>query len=472
MEVPVEIRKAHAQLSNANERFLDFVRDRPEYLLRSEFPGLTRLEELAGYGLHAWPVFLSTAFLDDFQRGNRELCHLIKVMPHRVFGNDVSQFASFYDLDEGHAQLVVATFSNQRWVAETISRGDFMLTEDGFKCLEYNVASCIGGWPSSWAAEGLMQIPPVHQFISEHDMAMQKGHTIKKLAGYLVRQGLKRFSSDEVNIVALVAPGDLQEGNQYGHVQLVETLREEMEGVERLLGGKVRCRLLEAVPEQLQERNGMLYVEQVRVHAVLEGEIGFAGAASMRCWVKGTVDLYNGPATPVMNDKRNLALLSELKDSELVSETERQVVEGFLPWTRRVSKDKLHPQAVEPVSRHEIIERRSELVLKPSNEKSGKDVYLGRTCDEATWEEVLDRAYEEGHWVVQEVLDSASYLCQQGDQGAGQHKFLWGPFLFGDRDGGVNLRVTPSQYDGPINGNVGAKIAITLVVDEGQGNHP
>lgn len=466
MEIPAEIRQAHAQLSKANERFLDFVQKNPELLDRSAFEGIEHLEDIGGYALQAWPTFISSQFMAQIHSWNKVLCHLVKVIPHRLFGNDVGRFAEFYELQEDHAQLVVATYANPRWVDETMARGDFMLTTEGFKCMEYNLSSRLGGWHSSWATEGMLELEPVRRFAEKEGLKIRRGSTFKTLMGYLVKRGIQRFSSREINIAALFKPGQLAKA--HGQIELFESMERELRGIEGLLGGKVQCRLLEAVPERLEERGGQLYLDEHRIHAVLEGAYGHAGLDAMRCWLKGTVDLYNGPATPVMNDKRNLALLSELEDSSLLDDAERKVVKAHMPWTRRVSTDRLHDEAVAPVSREEILRRREELVLKPSNLSSGQDVFLGPYCEASDWEAVLDRAYDEGNWLVQEILESPTYYFQGKDGKAEPHDLVWGVFLYGDKDGGPFLRLGPKGSGGPINAHAGASLGVTVIVDEGQ----
>ena len=465
MEIPAEVRRAHAQLSEANGLFLDYVQAHPKLLQRAAFQGIDALEDSGGYALQAWPTFISSAFMAEINRWNKELCHLVKVIPHRIFGGNPTRFAEYYRLQADHAQLISAFYNNPRWVRETVARGDFMLTADGFKCMEYNLASRLGGWHSSWATDGMLEIEPVRQFVEEHGLKVRRGSTFKALMGYLVRQCIKRFASNEVNIAAFTEPGKL--AKEYGQIELFECMQRELADIERLLAGKVRCRLLEATPDSVKERNGMLYQDQHRVHAVLEGPYGFAGLDATRCWVKGTVDLYNGPATPVMNDKRNLAMLSEVQDSDLLSDAERRVVEAHLPWTRRVSTERLHAKAVAPIERQEILERQHELVLKPSDLNSGKDVFLGPSCDPTTWRKVLDRAYEEGNWLVQEILESPTYMYQSGDDGAALFDLVWGVFLYGERDGGPFLRLGPKGAGGPINAHAGAALGVTVVVDEG-----
>ena len=369
MKIPVEVRQAHDQLSKANGRFLEYVQQHPELLERSTFQGIEHLEELGGYPLQAWPTFISSRFMSDIHRWNKVLCHLAKVMPHRVLGNSVEGFAKFYEITEDHAQLVLATYAQPRWIEETISRGDFMLTADGFKCMEYNLSSRLGGWHSSWATDGLLEIEPVRRFVESAGLKVRRGSTFKTLMGYLVKRVIQRFASKEVNIVAFARPGEVT--MEKGQIELVQSMERELQAVESLLGGKVTCRLLQGTPEQLEERGGYLYLGEHRVHAVLEGAYGNSGLDAMRCWLKGTVDLYNGPATPVLIDKRNLALISELEDSSLLSDDERKVVKAHLPWTRRVSTERLHDEAVAPVPRQEFLRRREELVLKPSDQNSG-----------------------------------------------------------------------------------------------------
>jgi hypothetical protein len=65
---------------------------------------------------------------------------------------------------------------------------------------------------------------------------------------------------------------------------------------------------------------------------------------------------------------------------------------------------------------------------------------------------------------VQEIAESLPYLYQSGDYGCSIHDMVWGPFVFGERYGGVVLRMQPAAAGGPVNLNLSASEGIVLEV--------
>lgn len=464
MELTSEVRQAHADLSGTFARFLDFVEHNPDCVERAHFEALAPVEEAGGYPMQSWPLFISRRRLAELYRLNVELCHLVKTVPHRLFGNDPGKLAEFYRLEPDHAQLVVASYANPRWIRETISRSDFIGTADGWRALEYNIASRISGWQSAYAGDTILAARPIARFVEETGIHPKNTYYLHALMAYLLQKALRRLRTSEVNVVILIDKQLLAE-NAGGFQRMFDLLHEHHEQILKALGGKVRGRLWDAKPEELEERGGMLYHGDRRVHVLVDGG-QVPGVDAIRCWVKGTVDMYNGPATPVFSDKRNLALLSELQDTPLITDQEREVLRAGLPWTRRVGGERLLPEAPAPVARDELLARREELVVKSGGGSSGWDVYIGKYTDAAAWREVVDRALDDGTWIAQERQISRPYLFQRGDVGCEPHDLIWGIFLNGENPGGILLRVQPRSVGGVVNSTQGAAMCACLEVEE------
>jgi hypothetical protein len=103
-------------------------------------------------------------------------------------------------------------------------------------------------------------------------------------------------------------------------------------------------------------------------------------------------------------------------------------------------------------------------VLKKAGGHGGSGVVLGRFAAPERWREALATALREGDWVVQETLESLPYLYQSGDYGCSIHDVIWGPFVFGNRYGGVVLRMQPAAAGGPVNLTLHATEGIVLEV--------
>jgi hypothetical protein len=107
---------------------------------------------------------------------------------------------------------------------------------------------------------------------------------------------------------------------------------------------------------------------------------------------------------------------------------------------------------------------RSRLVLKEGRNYGGKGVFLGQVTPEARWEEVVRTALETGGWIVQERLESLSYLYQCGEYGCAPHDVIWGPFVCGDTYAGVCLRMQPKRVGGAVNLSLEATQGVVLEV--------
>jgi len=103
-------------------------------------------------------------------------------------------------------------------------------------------------------------------------------------------------------------------------------------------------------------------------------------------------------------------------------------------------------------------------VLKKGAGYGGAGVVLGTFASPERWRDALATALREGDWVVQETLESLPYLYQSGDYGCSIHDVIWGPFVFGQRYGGVVLRMQPAAAGGPVNLTLHATEGIVLEV--------
>lgn len=456
------VRATHAALSPRNVAFLEAMAAEPRATERATYSHLDVLREKAGYPLQSWPIFVDRSKLEELSRLNIELAALVKAVPVRVLGNDIRHLADFYGLEIEHAKLVSTSFAKKRWLEGCIGRSDFFHTDEGFRCLEFNMASNIGGWQSSYWGSEILTAGPTAQFLADQGLEPRSHPVIRNLLSYLLRGAIGRFKTSEINIAFLVP----EEATEESIVHLQAATSKIFEAILEGLGGKIQgsfcwCKIAEV------ERQGSHVVHQGRrLHVVLDGYVGFAGVDITRSWLMGGVELFNGPATPVLTDKRNLALLWEHKDTELFDDDERRVIEAAVPWTRRLSAKTWHPQAPEPLGPEEILARRHELVLKPGGELGGKDVHLGPGTGESLWREVVERAFADGSWIVQTLQKSRPHFFQAGTQGAISHDVVWSFFVFGDRFGGVDLRMAPQDTEGVVNASRGATIGSVFEVED------
>ena len=449
--LPTESVTPKGLLSRQNTALASFAEDHPEYSSRRAFEALPDIEERLGYPVQAWPTFVRKDELRRLAQLNVDLCRLTKRAPYKVFGADVGKIRDFYALQPEHAQIVAPILGQESIVGRTLARTDLFPTEQGFRCLEVNVASNLGGWETSYWADAYLRDPLIARFVSEQHLDPKCTDVLRALLTHLLGQALRSYKSTEINIGLLTPHGELDDA-------VWRFIRAAGELYDRLLSalGQLRGKLVHCRPDDLAEKRGLLHAGGTRLHAVLDIGAGRMGLDAYRCWMRGTVQLYNGPLAPVLSDKRNLALLSELADSDLWTTAEKDVIRAAVPWTRRVSEQSVHPDAAELVTRDSLRANRTELVLKPSNQYAGRDVYLGVNTSADEWDSVIDRAFDEGHWIVQERLEAAPLVLQAGDHGRAAHDVVWSFFVFGESFGGYFLRMTPTSQEDLVNTACGA----------------
>ena len=451
--------KANARaLSRRGVEFLDFVENHPEYLKRSTFPSLERIEDEIGYPVQAWPTFVRGDWVRDIGQRNVDLCQLVKRVPLAVFGSDPDRIGEFYGMEGEHARIVTATLANPKWVQPAIARSDFIDTGEVFQCLELNVAGSLGGWHSPTWTPDYLRDPTVRRFLDGAGIETTTPCVIRNLLSHMLRESLRAYRSAEVNIACMVTPHPDIDAMIYWVTRKYDELLASV--------GSVQGKIVRCAPEDLYERDGHLHVGDDRIHAVLDAASASASMDTHRCWLRGSVLMFNGPLTPVWSDKRNLALLSELADSALWTAEERELIRTTVPWTRRISAAPVHPDSAPPVTAEAIKRDREGLVLKPSSGHGGQDVFMGSVTAAEEWDEVVDRAFTEGNWLVQERLESPPHVYQFGDEGYVPCDMVWGFFVFGQTFGGSFVRMAPKNIGGPVNASRGSHCGWVLEVED------
>jgi uncharacterized circularly permuted ATP-grasp superfamily protein len=204
------------------------------------------------------------------------------------------------------------------------------------------------------------------------------------------------------------------------------------------------------------------------VHVLVEKYGGIVPPAFAKAYKAGNVIIYNGHITGLMSNKFNLAVLSENQDSHIFTREERDIIKGHIPWTRKISPGETTFGGKKINLEDFIRSNREQLVLKPSIGFGGKEVHIGQNMNETRWKQVVKTAIREKVWLVQELVESDSYLYQVGENGCGPHHAVWGFFVFGSRYAGGWVRVIPvyGKGAGVINTARGAEESVIFEIDE------
>ncbi|UCH92325.1 MAG: hypothetical protein JSV88_18790, partial [Candidatus Aminicenantes bacterium] len=210
-----------------------------------------------------------------------------------------------------------------------------------------------------------------------------------------------------------------------------------------------------------------LFYKNKRIHVLMEMYHGVLPEEILKVFKSGNICLYNGPVTKLMSSKLNLALLSQHEDSDIFSLEEREVIKKYIPWTRKTMIGEV-TYGTDKVKLEEFVfSNKERLVLKPCMGISGVGIHAGKNTPGDQWKKVVNKAFKEKNWLIQEYVQSCSYLFQRGDNGCCEHIAVWGLFVFGSRYGGAWVRVLPADNKyGIINSIQGAEESVAIEVEK------
>jgi hypothetical protein len=460
-----EFLKNHKQLSQANVKFLEFVDKNPGFKKRSNYERLREFDKVWN-NLQPWPLFVNQRMIRQIQEMSVKLFNIIKTIPQRFFNNNIEQISQYYGMP-----LEIVTRSlyglNRIQLDNLLGRGDFVLSENGFKCLEYNISSSLGGWNLDLLSDFYRQGSVIRKFLGDYRIKTMPSRFFSTVLERMIRLARGAFPKEknEINI-AIAMPDFHKKGAGRGKKEQV-ILNQIYRNILKKKFGDFRGEVILCDAADMEIKDGLLWVGKSRIHVLLEMYFGKLPFEILEIGKERQVLIFNGPSTWLFSNKINLAILSENEDSEILTTEERDVVKKYVPWTRRVESGIVTYEKNEFRLEEFIVSNRKRFVLKPSEGYGGEGVYVGEYISDSQWGKLVANALKEKSWIVQEYYQSLPYLFQAGEIGGSLHQAVWGFMVFGTEYVGGILRVLANEKcQGVINSHQGAEKTVIFQVEE------
>lgn len=454
------LRETHRSMSDVDWEFRARALADPRFLRRASFPAFDRPNDLIIFPLQSWPAFATRERMREFARLSERMHRLMLKVPLLFHERDPRRISEFYRfLDPVRLQVLLA---EPNGLATMISRGDFIDTADGFRCIEFNFTPNLGGWDMALLPGLHLESEPTREFLEARGIEPTYTDTIARLFSWIADRVTERkdWEGREVNVVFLFDPrahqGAVHAPPDPGYFERAHDAACRRRGV----GGIVTL----ARPHHLEIEGTRVFCRGRRVHALVDMTPRPTDTTLYRCFKMGGLLLLNDPIDLVFGDKQNLALLSENAESPLLSSEERELARRHVPWTRCLADREVVYQGRRVRLLDLVLGEQDRMVVKRGMDFGGKGVHLGRATSETEWRRAVDAALDEGTWVVQEVLESRPYLFQERPEGCSPHDVIWGPFVFGGEYAGLILRVQPKSADGAVNLSLAATEGIVFEV--------
>ncbi|MDX2733447.1 hypothetical protein [Streptomyces sp. PA03-2a] len=395
------------------------------------------------------PLFLGHKEREQLMADLETLRTTLFSLPDRLFDGDLGAFARAVGMTEAQTEVILRS---QGAAATRMARTDLCVDDSGFKVVEVNMTSSLGGMDNGVMARALLEHPVLADFADRNglgfaDTAGELLHTMYTATG---------FDAQSRPVIA-VADWPSSYLNGWG------AFLEEFCAHLRTLGADAHpCHI-----GQLDYRDGRVWLgnravdiihriflaedllESPEAPALMDQVVSAAATGQVKLFVPLDAELYASKTT--------LAMLSDEDNRHLFSAEELAVLDRILPWTRTVRPGTVTLESGEAVELLDYARaNRHDLVLKPTVLHGGNGVVLGWDVTEENWAAHLDAALS-NLYVLQRRIRPVTELFPDENGQLQPWLTVWGVFTTTRGFAGVLARGTPLEANiGVVNVTNGA----------------
>lgn len=387
------------------------------------------------------------ALEDDLIR----LYDLVRSLPGRLFQRNLGRFAEALGMT---SLQVEAVLRDRRSRPSRTARADLYQDAAGFRVLELNICSAIGGYEIAEQNRALLQSEDLRRFVETE--RLQYVDPLRCIADTMLA---------DCHIGNHASPPFVALADWPSSFAIIGPELAFMAELLRPMG-------IEAVPchvGELERRADGVYLRDRRVDIVyrfflIEDLLEGPDAASLFWPIleaadRGEVSLFTSLEDELYSSKATLALLSDERNADAFTPAERAFIARVLPWTRelRDATAVVDGQTVDLVSY--ALANRSELVLKPTNLHAGAGVLAGWKCTHADWAQAIAAAVG-GPYIVQRRVRAVTERFSPADGSSALEDVVlnWGVFLTNAGYSGACIRGMADADAGVVGMSVGASM--------------
>jgi hypothetical protein len=328
-------------------------------------------------------------------------------------------------------------------VPASLGRADLYADAGGFRLLEFNIVSALGGLENAEVNRALLRHPALAAFTAAAGLGYVD--TLARIAE-VIKVECERRGAGPVPVVAIVdTPGNLAPHEKRFRFMAETWAPMGLDGIV--------CPL-----DQLETRSGRLFAEGRAVDVVyryflmedlLEPDSQAMIEPVLSAAEKGGVGLISPMDAELYGNKAMLALLSDEANSAAFSADEAELIDRFVPWTRMLRAELME----------DALARQGDLVLKPTLMHGGIGVVPGWTVSRDEWSHRLREGCGGPYVLQRRVVPVTESFPVAGRPGAVEPIALnWGAFLVGGAYAGMVIRGTADADVGVLGMATGARV--------------
>lgn len=390
------------------------------------------------------PVFLEAQELSVLERDLALVRSALSTLPHRLYDGDLRAFARAVGMTELQAECVMRSRGPSPRAPTHMARADLCRDATGFRLLEWNLGSTIGGIECVDMCRALLAVPEMAAFLAKEGLVY--ADTYEAMLATLRSETAYPVGTNPV--VALVeTPRSFPDVQAMMYDKAARWVDHGLSTMVGHLGELARSNgrlCLRGEPIDVVYR--MFTFEDVLIH-VSDGLLEPLLSAAER----GEVVIFTPLDAELYGSKGALALLSDPTGQVGLTPEERDACARLLPWTRPVGAWVAFVEDGSGVDLLAyVLEHQSDLVLKPSLSYGGNGVVVGADSDitPAMWRDRLAQAVN-GSYVVQRLVRPVPELFPSATPGSlAAWTVVWGVFTMWQGYAGLLPRAVPADGRG------------------------
>jgi hypothetical protein len=474
-------------LTPINLTFLNYLKKNKEsmQILSEDF--LERGKKYCNFdlskSLQALPTFVSREKIEEIEKAMADITKLLQSTPKRLQNYDQFVIRKYHNLDQEEFNKNYERSIEE--IEKTTGRMDFLFTESGIKCLEFNVGISCGGWENKPILDLYKSNNVIDAFCKKNSIKLTAYNTLQCYLDFYITKAFNQIKDieDEFNLIVWYNPLEIFKKNspQYYYFKMLKSINVfdvedwtiQMNEYEKafyhseILKTKKNMKASIVIADNLDKVNindRKLYYDGARVHVVLPF-LGFPVTEIEKELDKESVIFTEYPSNRLLAKKLYFATLSENENSDVFSAEEKDIIKKYLPWARRFFPVKTNFKGEEIYLDSFCKNNKDLFVLKENNSYGGKGVYIGKDLEQTEWENILFEALKTDQFIVQEYIESLTYNYLDKTNNISPHRVCWGTFIMGDKFAGGFARPQLLSSSSKINVSQGSSISFFV---EGQ----
>ncbi|GAA1171101.1 hypothetical protein F4556_006127 [Kitasatospora gansuensis] len=389
------------------------------------------------------PLFLGREERDRLHTDLENLRTALAGLPDLLFGGDFAAFARAVGLTEVQ---VSAVLRGRGPAVSRQTRADLYVDESGFKLLELNIGSAVGGMDNADMCRELLRHPVLADFAGSHGLGFVDSLR-EQVNNVLAESG---FGPGDRPVVALTDSPD-------GYRKMLPYMEELCDRWREFGLDAYPCHL-----GQLAPRDGRVWLGERPVDVIFRvfligdlvkyPEVPALMDPVLDAAERGEVRIFTPLDSAAYASKGALALLSDERNRGLFDAEVLASLDRILPWTRMVRPGSVTLESGERVDLVEYaLRHQRELVLKPTSLAGGDGVLLGWAdgLGPEQWREQLLAALD-GPFILQRRVTPTPELYPDENGELQPWTALWGVFTGAAGHGGAYIRATPASAAGQV----------------------